>query len=145
MLRAACLGAGLVQLEKVRMAPTSRGWLHRMFPRKRHQMRNSCDVCLLSCKAGAQFPDTSPRNHLMLRQQLQILVRVSHFHFGPFGPTMSFGPNAGLRAAVHAPVSRKKEVVLLSRISSRCSSTNGKAYAGSDTIALSGSDEADSP
>jgi hypothetical protein len=39
----------------------------------------------------------------------------------------------------------KKKVVLLSRSSSRCSSTNGKAYAESNTVGFSVSDEADSP
>ena len=48
-----CAGSKRRGRFSVQFQSNSRGWLHRVFPRKRHQMRHLCDFALLSCKAGA--------------------------------------------------------------------------------------------
>src|SRR6266700_2030761 len=43
----------------VQRQSNSRGWLHRVFPRKRHQMRHLCDlVCLLAKQVLSQLSYT---------------------------------------------------------------------------------------
>jgi hypothetical protein len=45
----------------VQLQSNSGGWLHRMFPRKRHQMRHLCDLaCLLAKQVLSQLSYTPP-------------------------------------------------------------------------------------
>jgi hypothetical protein len=70
----------------VQRQSNSRGWLHRVVPRKRHQMRHLCDLACLLAKQGVtgSLPVTSTNRVKLNRLRKPFLL---------FGQFSKFGNN----------------------------------------------------
>ncbi len=56
----------------VQLRSNLRGWLHRVFPRKRHQMRHLCDfACFLAKQVLSQLSYTPIRNNMIVMDLLR--------------------------------------------------------------------------